>query len=73
MCYCFQLCSGQSNMQFAISGAFNATAEIAAAQNFPYIRLYSALQEWNVTPQVCDGLSDEGVFAQLKFLFFFFK
>ena len=34
------LCSGQSNMQFALSGAINAQQEIAAA-DFPQIRLYN--------------------------------
>ena len=38
-----QLCSGQSNMQFTVDMGFNATAEVAAAANFPLIRLYTAV------------------------------
>jgi sialate O-acetylesterase len=34
------LCSGQSNIDtISVEHAFNATAEIAAASNFPYIRI----------------------------------
>lgn len=45
-----QLCSGQSNMQFTVDSAFNATAEVAAAANFPYIRLFSAALFASSTP-----------------------
>lgn len=33
------LCSGQSNMQFSVQMAFNSSAEIAAANDFPLIRV----------------------------------
>jgi hypothetical protein len=36
------LCSGQSNMQMSVSSALNATAEAAAANAFPNIRLFTA-------------------------------
>eukprot|EP01083_Nonionella_stella_P191083 707474_1 len=32
-------CCGQSNMGFVVADAFNATAEVAAANNFPNIRV----------------------------------
>jgi len=35
------LCGGQSNMQFTVPQAFNATAEVAAANNYPNIRVMS--------------------------------
>jgi sialate O-acetylesterase len=34
------VCGGQSNMQFTVSSAFNASAEIAAA-NYPNIRIFT--------------------------------
>ncbi|MFA5205547.1 MAG: sialate O-acetylesterase [Lentisphaeria bacterium] len=49
------VCSGQSNMQFMVSGAINAPAEIAAA-NHPQIRLLGL-------PQVRNGLPQEDVSA----------
>eukprot|EP01084_Bolivina_argentea_P254232 427379_1 len=33
------VCSGQSNMQFTVDQAFNVSQEVAAANNYPYIRL----------------------------------
>jgi sialate O-acetylesterase len=33
------LCSGQSNMEFSVNGAFNATLEIADSVNYPDLRL----------------------------------
>jgi len=36
------LCSGQSNMEFSLSTAFNATAEIADSGNYPGIRMFTA-------------------------------
>ena len=44
------LCSGQSNMQFTVDSAFNATAEVAAAGNFPLIRLFTAAMIASDTP-----------------------
>jgi len=39
------VCGGQSNMQFTVASAFNATAEIAAAANYPNIRVYTVGQK----------------------------
>jgi sialate O-acetylesterase len=36
------ICSGQSNMQMAVSNIFNATEEITTAGNFPKIRVFTA-------------------------------
>ena len=44
------LCSGQSNMQFPLSGAKNATAEIAAA-NHPNIRQFKVPQTADANPR----------------------
>eukprot|EP00037_Helgoeca_nana_P018815 m.181611 g.181611 ORF g.181611 m.181611 type:complete len:549 (-) comp24604_c0_seq1:120-1766(-) len=49
-------CSGQSNMEFTVNSAVNATEEIAAANGFPDIRLFSG-PEQNV-----DTLNFDGVF-----------
>eukprot|EP01112_Ceratiomyxa_fruticulosa_P020244 TRINITY_DN6848_c1_g1_i1.p1 TRINITY_DN6848_c1_g1~~TRINITY_DN6848_c1_g1_i1.p1 ORF type:complete len:245 (+),score=45.24 TRINITY_DN6848_c1_g1_i1:1001-1735(+) len=38
------LCGGQSNMQFTVCDAFNATQEIAEAANFPQIRVFTVGQ-----------------------------
>jgi len=38
------ICSGQSNMQFTVSLAFNASAEIADADKYPNIRLFTVGQ-----------------------------
>ncbi|XP_046574663.1 sialate O-acetylesterase-like [Haliotis rubra] len=35
------ICSGQSNMQFTLSMAFNATKEVAEAANYPNIRVFT--------------------------------
>jgi len=35
------VCSGQSNMEFSVSGAFNASTEFLIANNYPNIRLFS--------------------------------
>ena len=43
-------CSGQSNMQFTVDQAFNASAEVAAAANFPHIRLFTAANVPSLTP-----------------------
>ncbi len=44
------ICSGQSNMQFAVQGTNNAAAEIAAA-NYPGIRLLTVSDTTAGTPQ----------------------
>ena len=38
-------------MQFTVASAFNATEEIAAAANFPFIRLFTASLISSNTPQ----------------------
>lgn len=43
-------CSGQSNMQFTVDQGFNASAEVAAAVNFPHIRLFTAGEVPSLTP-----------------------
>ena len=45
------VCSGQSNMQFTVDQAFNATAEVAAANNYPTIRLFTASMLQSVKEQ----------------------
>lgn len=51
------MCSGQSNMQFAVPGDFDATAEIAAANNYPFIRIMNVGQSNNL-PQADSPLED---------------
>ena len=36
------LCSGQSNMQFTVDQAFNATENIQQANDYPYIRVFTS-------------------------------
>jgi len=69
------ICSGQSNMEFAVSGSINAKSEIASA-NYPNIRLFTVAKkvaqkpiedldngEWQVcTPQTIPGFSAVGYF-----------
>jgi hypothetical protein len=45
-------CSGQSNMEFTVDCGFNASAEVAAAANFPEIRLFTAGNVPSLTPLV---------------------
>jgi sialate O-acetylesterase len=60
------LCSGQSNMEFVLPAAANATAEIAAADAYPHIRVFSGPM------QNADRLNATGDFNvthdQLKFV-----
>ncbi len=44
------ICSGQSNMEFSLSSAINAEAEIAAS-NYPEIRLFTVKKRIAQTPQ----------------------
>lgn len=44
------LCSGQSNMEFSVNGAFNATAEIADSANYPGLRLATVQKVPSNTP-----------------------
>eukprot|EP00563_Minutocellus_polymorphus_P017739 CAMPEP_0197720292 /NCGR_PEP_ID=MMETSP1434-20131217/3704_1 /TAXON_ID=265543 /ORGANISM="Minutocellus polymorphus, Strain CCMP3303" /LENGTH=543 /DNA_ID=CAMNT_0043305137 /DNA_START=238 /DNA_END=1869 /DNA_ORIENTATION=+ len=46
------LCSGQSNMEFAVAGAFNSDAEIADSINYPNLRLA------NVNKTIADDPQD---------------
>ena len=46
------VCSGQSNMQFTVSNGFNATAEIAAADHYPQIRVFTAALRASSTPLI---------------------
>lgn len=42
------VCGGQSNMQFAVPGEFNSETEIAAADKYPYIRLFSVNPQYDI-------------------------
>jgi sialate O-acetylesterase len=44
------ICSGQSNMQMAVSDIFNATEEINNAGNYPKIRVFTAALQPSDTP-----------------------
>ena len=44
------ICSGQSNMQMAVSDIFNATEEINNAGNYPKIRVFTAALKPSDTP-----------------------
>jgi sialate O-acetylesterase len=77
------VCGGQSNMQFSLSAALNATAEIAAA-NYPYIRLFTVgqgtssntplvdlnttEQPWTATTPATVSQGDFGVFSAICYL-----
>ena len=43
-------CSGQSNMQFAVNEMFNASIEIANANQYPKIRLFTLVDKISYTP-----------------------
>ena len=45
------ICSGQSNMQFSVGGMFNASIEIANANKYPKIRLFTVSDTQAYTPQ----------------------
>jgi len=45
------VCSGQSNMQFSVSGMFNGSVEIANANKYPKIRLFTVVDTQASTPQ----------------------
>ena len=44
------ICSGQSNMQMAVTDIFNSTEEIAIAGNYPKIRVFTAALKPSATP-----------------------
>ena len=46
------VCSGQSNMQFTVDQAFNASQEVEAANDFPNIRVFSVSQHGSDSPQM---------------------
>ncbi|KAK3096595.1 hypothetical protein FSP39_001552 [Pinctada imbricata] len=46
------VCSGQSNMQFTLDMAFNATQEIEDAKNYPNIRVFTASEETSSVPEL---------------------
>ena len=60
------LCSGQSNMEFSLNNAFNASAEIAASGNYPGIRLFTAAHAVADSAQhdVGDKTGGGGVYAE---------
>jgi sialate O-acetylesterase len=49
------LCSGQSNMEYAVNGVYNSSAEIADSANYPNIRCFTVPKVSALTPQ--DNLS----------------
>lgn len=51
------MCGGQSNMQLSVSQAFNASAEIARASEFPLVRLFTVGEEYT---------DAEGEYRQLR-------
>eukprot|EP01113_Clastostelium_recurvatum_P045098 TRINITY_DN76_c0_g1_i1.p1 TRINITY_DN76_c0_g1~~TRINITY_DN76_c0_g1_i1.p1 ORF type:complete len:502 (-),score=102.31 TRINITY_DN76_c0_g1_i1:79-1584(-) len=73
------VCSGQSNMQFTVHSAFNATTEIAEAAKYPQIRVFtvgtgnisltplselaSFTQPWSVASPDSIGKNDWGYFS----------
>ncbi|KAK3097297.1 hypothetical protein FSP39_008444 [Pinctada imbricata] len=46
------VCSGQSNMQFTLDMAFNATEELEDAKNYPNIRVFTASEETSSVPEL---------------------
>ena len=44
------VCSGQSNMEMTVSTAFNASAEVADANNYPNLRVFTVLRNTSDTP-----------------------
>jgi sialate O-acetylesterase len=45
------ICSGQSNMQFSVGAMFNGSVEIANANNYPKIRLFTVADTQASAPQ----------------------
>ena len=46
------VCSGQSNMQFTVDQAFNASEEVEAANNYPNIRVFCVGKVGSGSPQL---------------------
>jgi hypothetical protein len=63
------LCGGQSNMQFTVNLAFNATTELALANNYPHIRLFTVGQS-TTSDEVIPSSLNEGIVYSLIFLSF---
>lgn len=79
------ICSGQSNMQFTVTNGFNATQEVAAANNYPNIRLFTVgqgttsntplqnlstiEQRWSVASNVSVGGAQWGYFSAVCWFF----
>lgn len=60
-------CSGQSNMEFTLNTAYNRTKEIAAANNFPYIRVQSGpLQDSDYLKTLPDKPFNQLVYMRLN-------
>jgi hypothetical protein len=59
------LCSGQSNMEFSLNHAFNASNEIADASRYPGLRMFTAAHAVANGPQadVGDKTGGTGVYA----------
>ena len=55
-------CSGQSNMEYAVGGAFNHSAEIADSARYPNLRLYTVSKTTAATPQQ-DAAPENGGWA----------
>jgi len=55
------LCSGQSNMEFSVNNAFNASQEIADSSNYPGIRMFTAARAIAEVPQFDVGDKTGGV------------
>ena len=45
------VCSGQSNMQFSVDSMFNGSVEIANANNYPKVRLFTVADTQSMIPQ----------------------
>jgi len=79
------VCGGQSNMQFTVHSSNNATDEIAAANNYPNIRLYTVgqgtfsateltefatiSQPWSVASATTVGVGDWNEFSAACWFF----
>jgi sialate O-acetylesterase len=58
-------CSGQSNMEFSMPGVFNASEEIAKADNYPNIRLFTVHSDLS-WPQTCGNSPQDELCSVLQ-------